>query len=76
MLPLRPTCWCLNHRACVCVQNISVQIEQPFAVLPLDAFCRTMKANLRHMEGSRTQALQLLSGELQKTPPAVQPLMV
>ena len=58
------------------VQNISVQIEQPFSVLPLDSFCRVMKANLRHMEGSRTQALQLLSGELAKMPPAEQTLMV
>lgn len=59
-----------------CAQNISVQIEQPFAVLPLDAFCRTIKANLLHMEGSRSQALQLLSGELLKAPPAGQAPMV
>ena len=47
---------------CAHAQNISVQIENPFAVLPLAAFCATHKANLRHMTGCRAEALQLLTG--------------
>jgi hypothetical protein len=51
------------------MQNISVQIENPFAVLPLAAFCATHKANLRHMPRCRTEALQLLTGGLLGTKP-------
>ena len=51
------------------MQNISVQIENPFAVLPLAAFCAIHKANLRHMPGCRTEALQLLTGGLPGTKP-------
>ena len=28
------------------VENIGVQIEQPFSVLPLELFCSTIKANV------------------------------
>ena len=47
----------------------SAQIEQPFAVLPLDSFCKVHKANLRHMTQCRQEALELLLENPPLSPP-------
>eukprot|EP00884_Botryococcus_braunii_P014320 jgi/Botrbrau1/2288/Bobra.101_2s0111.1 len=50
------------------IEEIGVQIEEPFSILPLEAICTTSQTNLREMEATAKDIVDLVSEELNEEP--------
>lgn len=55
------------------VENIGVQIEQPFSVLPMEQFCATIRANIIEQLQIRMRSGELLWQALDGAPPTPSP---
>ena len=68
----------VHLRVCSCsaqVENIGVQIEQPFEVLPLPHFCAAIKKHVLDMVSIHAEAKALARREWPMTPSAMTPAM-
>lgn len=50
------------------IEEIGVQIEEPFSILPLEAICTTSQSNLREMEVTSADIVDLVSEQLNEKP--------